>query len=72
MNNIAQARSKLKLTQQELAEKVGCSAAHVSYLESGTKTASPALAKKIAEFFEIPPSAVIYPNQPFIEQVFSP
>ncbi len=72
MNNIAQARSNACLTQQELAEKVGCTSAHVSYLESNAKTASPTLAKKIGEVLKIPASAVIYPTEPFIEQIFSP
>jgi len=46
--NIAALRAKEGLTQQGLAQEVGCSQANISLLERGITTPSPDLAKKLA------------------------
>jgi Predicted transcriptional regulators len=42
------------MTQEELAERLGVKQARVSALESGTRPISLAMAKRLAEIFEVP------------------
>lgn len=53
-NNIAKLRSKLKLSQQELADAIGVSRKTVSTVETGRFTPSVVIALKVAKFFEVP------------------
>jgi putative transcriptional regulator len=53
-NNIAKLRSKLKLSQQELADAIGVSRKTVSTVETGRFTPSVVIALKMAKFFEVP------------------
>jgi putative transcriptional regulator len=53
-NNIAKLRSKLKLSQQELAVAIGVSRKTVSTVETGRFTPSVVIALKMAKFFEVP------------------
>jgi len=48
-----------RLSQSELAERLGVSKSHISELESGKKTPSVDLLKKYAEVFDIPPSTLL-------------
>ena len=72
MNNIAEARKNKGLSRADLATAVNCSRSFISMVEAGKKNVSREMAKKMAEVLGIPPSAVIYPTEPFIEQIFSP
>lgn len=49
--NIRTRREGSGLTQKELAEKIGVNQTFVSYLESGTKIPSLAIARKLSEIF---------------------
>lgn len=60
---IKTAREKKALSQAKLAELVGCSQEHISSLERGAKTPSPALAKKIADELQIDVLSILYPAQ---------
>ncbi len=53
-NNIVKLRSKLKLSQQELADAIGVSRKTVSTVETGRFTPSVVIALKMAKFFEVP------------------
>lgn len=53
-NNIAKLRSKLKLSQQELADEIGVSRKTISTVETGRFTPSVVIALKLARFFEVP------------------
>jgi DNA-binding XRE family transcriptional regulator len=46
-------RGKLELTQQELAEKLGTTQNCISDMESGKRSISRAMARRLGEFFEI-------------------
>ena len=46
-------RGKLELTQRELAEKLGTTQTCVSEMESGKRSVSRSMAKRLGEFFEI-------------------
>ena len=46
-------RMKHKLTQEELAEKVGCSSVHIGYIERGLKCPTIYQFLKIARILEI-------------------
>lgn len=48
VNKVKAKRIELKLTQEELAEKVGVKTRHIAYIEAGEKSPSLAVAKKIA------------------------
>lgn len=68
MNNIESARKRKKLSQAELARQIKASRSHVCALEGNRVNASPGLAKKISAVLDIPPNAVIYPNEPYVTQ----
>lgn len=63
MSIIKTAREKMQLSQTELAEKVGCTQTHISSLERGQKSASPKMAKEIAEILSINVIDILYPEQ---------
>lgn len=63
MNAIKTAREFKKLSQTDLATRVGCTQTHISALERGEKTASPTLAKKLAAELSLPVVNVIYPSE---------
>ena len=48
------ARERRQMTASQVAAAVGVSRVHISKIESGAFTASPAIAKKLAEFFGAP------------------
>ncbi|MBN2036992.1 MAG: helix-turn-helix transcriptional regulator [Chitinispirillaceae bacterium] len=47
------------LTQKELGEKAGTNAAHISDYETGQRTISKEMAKKLAEIFNVNPGTFI-------------
>jgi transcriptional regulator with XRE-family HTH domain len=49
-----------KMSQTELAEKMGVSNAHISMLESGQKTPSVGMLDKYAATFDVPVSAIVF------------
>lgn len=62
MNTIKLARERKRLSQVELAEQVGCTQAHISRLEAGSKAASPVIAKRLATVLEINVLDILYPS----------
>lgn len=57
---LANLRKNKKLTQRELARKLGFPASNISMYESGARLPSLTRAKKIASFFEVPIEAIIF------------
>ncbi len=53
INTIHVERAKLRISQQELAEKVGVSRQTIHSIERGKKTPSVELALKISHFFKV-------------------
>ena len=53
-DNIAKYRNEKKLTQVDLADKVGVSRGMIAQLERGTKSLTVQLGKQIAAVLEIP------------------
>lgn len=62
MNAIKSARLKLKLSQEELAQKVQSSQGRISDLENGRGQASPPLAKKLAGVLGLTMEQVFFPE----------
>ncbi|MCK4382369.1 MAG: helix-turn-helix domain-containing protein [Candidatus Lokiarchaeota archaeon] len=60
VSRIKQLRENLKLTQQDLAQKVGISRQTIYYLERGTYNPSITLSLKIAEVFGKPTDEIFY------------
>lgn len=54
-NNIKYLRYQLKLTQEQLAEKLDISSTYLGYIESGKYNVSLDLIERIAFFFEVEP-----------------
>lgn len=52
-NRIYECRAKLKLTQEQLSEYVGCTPNYIGQLERGTKTLSLSMVERICFFFGI-------------------
>lgn len=52
-NNIAKLRSKLKISQQELADGIGVSRKTISTVETGRFTPSVVIALKLAAYFQV-------------------
>lgn len=53
-NNVYELRKKLKLTQEELAKKIGVTRQTIISIEQGKYIASLPLALKMAKVFEVP------------------
>jgi putative transcriptional regulator len=53
INKIYDLRSKRKVTQEELAERVGVSRQTIIAIEKGNYTPSVSLALKLANFFDV-------------------
>ena len=53
-NNVYDLRKKLKLTQEELAKKIGVTRQTIISIEQGKYIASLPLALKMAKVFEVP------------------
>jgi len=53
-NTVQSARANMKITQEELAERVGVSRQTIIAIEKGNYTPSVLLALKIARFFKTP------------------
>jgi len=51
---IKELREINKITQKKLGEFLGCSEAHISYVESGNRSINPDDLKKIANLFNVP------------------
>lgn len=62
MNVIKQAREQHHLSQSELARQIGCSQKHISSLERGETSASPAMAKKLADILSVDVLDILYPE----------
>ena len=60
VSRIKQLRENLKLTQQDLAQKVGISRQTIYYLERGTYNPSITLSLKISEVFNKPTDEIFY------------
>lgn len=60
---IKEKRLEKNLSQAALAEKVQCSQGHISDIENGNETPSPALAKKLADVLEIDVLQILYPDE---------
>ena len=56
-NQLKRARRAARLTQTQLASKVGKSQGYVSLLERGLRSPSMSLAKRLAKFLNLPPTA---------------
>lgn len=54
LNQVQQARLKIDLTQEDLAEKLGVTRQTIIALEKGNYTPSILLALKIAGYFKVP------------------
>lgn len=52
-NHLKELRTKTGLTQQELADKLGCARSAVASWESGKRTPNKATADKLADFFNV-------------------
>ena len=63
MTPMKKARKAAGLTQADLAQRLGCSQAHVSDVERGTAAASPKLAAEIAKALGIPEEQILYPER---------
>ena len=63
--SIVAARKKKGLSQQELAEKVGCTQTNISHIELGRQNPTPQMAKKIADVLEINVLSILYPKESF-------
>jgi len=59
-NNIRELRAKHRMTQEELAKKVGVTRQTIISIEKGEYTPSALLALKIANFFSVPFEKVFY------------
>lgn len=55
-------RKAKQISQKELAEKIGISAAHLSGLESGKKNLNNHLIERISKALEVEPQALIGPQ----------
>ena len=53
-NHIAKLRSQKKVSQQQLADKIGVSRKTISTVETGRFTPSVVIALKLANYFEVP------------------
>lgn len=57
-------RERSGLTLSELASQVGVGRAHLSNIEAGRRTASPALTKALAGALKVPTTAILESPQP--------
>ena len=65
-NNITKARKALNLSLTDLANKSNCSLDDIISFESGLKTTPSTTAKRLSTVLGIPPSAITYPDEPYI------
>lgn len=59
-NNLHEYRKNKKMSQEQLAEKLGISVKHLSTLETGKGFVSAELLEKISEILEVSPAALFY------------
>jgi len=55
-------RIRTGLTQREMAKELGVAHTTILRIENGERNASPKLGKKIAEFLDVPMSAIFFIN----------
>lgn len=61
--NIRYYRKKRKFSQEELSEKAGISARHLSFIENGAAFVSAELLEKLSEILRVSASALFYDNK---------
>ena len=62
-NKVQELRKQKGLNQEELAEELGVVADYVSMIERGARSPGFALAKKIADFFDMTIDEVFFDNE---------
>jgi transcriptional regulator with XRE-family HTH domain len=60
---LAEGRKTRRWTQLEAARALGISQSYLSMIEAGERTATPALARKAARLYHLPPTALILPPE---------
>lgn len=61
--NIKKKRSEMRLTQAQLAEKIGVSVRHLSDIERSDSFPSPSVIEALASAFEIPSYTLFLPDE---------
>lgn len=57
-------RQQLELTQQQVADKVGCQANYIGYIEANMRRPSPSLIAKISKVLDLDPQELFFLSNP--------
>jgi transcriptional regulator with XRE-family HTH domain len=62
-DNIKRLRRQMGITQQELADKIGCSRPYIAELEAGRNAPTLTIVDKVAAALDCQPSVLLIPHQ---------